>query len=213
MSQTKVYADIWNEFNDLSKIVFKKSYPKDEAFNVTCAFSISKEVSSNIKKISDELKSKFPGNYYLPKSLYHATICSITKLPKIFDHSLLNKWKEEISEVTENFPPFELEVRGINHFHNVLFAQFFSKDERLFDLNKALVEKLNLKIKRNYAPHSTIAYFNSKPDLLFKEIGARYRDYFFGKMKVNSIELVQYDLHPLVEFYEPKVVKEFALKK
>ncbi len=214
MDEYKIYQRIWKRYNNPRRAVIKtgKGFGDGYDFSITCNISIKDdEVCTKIFKIIKNLNKNFPNNYVIPKSIYHISIPKIKDVKKDFGRKILSTYTKHLTEIAKKFPPFEIDVIGLNHFHNVIFAQTFSNGI-LHKLDKEISKKLGVVEPFAYVPHIATLYFGAKPDGLFKAVEENYRDTNFGKFIVNYIELVKWDLHAPNGFYEHTYVKKFELE-
>ena len=170
-----------------------------------------KQRFKRIGVIIEELKEIAPNNLYILKDFLHVTFKEIAFLPEKFDSSVYLDYISRINKAIKKIEPFKLQVTGINNFPNVIFAQVFSKDNKLFKFHKIMEKDFpENKSKFDYVPHVTMAQFLEKPQKLFGAI-EKFNNTSFGEMIVDKIALVKCELPSKGEKFE--IIKTFELAK
>ena len=142
----------------------------------------------------------------------HVTINLINnQIPLDYDPNLIQSYVNQIKEVTNKFKPFNIKLKGLNHFNNAIFAQCYS--EEIIRLHNALIQKIGTKYKQyegiNYVPHCTIVFnYKSLPVNLYKEV-ENNRNIDLGEHKVDEIYLTIWELPPKDIIKEKITIKLF----
>jgi len=213
MSQKDIYKEIWDKFEVSDKAIINPSFPKEQAYSITINIPLPKSISSKINKIILKLKEKYPHNEFIAREKYHITLFAVGVVGENYDKHILEKVSNELNKISYFFNPFEVEIKGLNHFLSLIFVQAFSNDKKIFQLNKKISNHLNINETFPYVPHISAIFFKSNPYELFKEIEKKYRESNFGKFKVKEIELIEWDLHPKSGISSPKIIKKFRLNE
>lgn len=176
-------------------------------------FEIKNNLSRKITVISEELDKKDPGHEYLAAPILHCTVKSLGLIGKQVALNQIPQVAAKLEAIINNFPSFEVELRGINNFKVALFIQVFSRDGKLFELHNLLNEALPYSEYpqlegKEYTPHITIAYFRHRPIQLFNVMG-EYSDVHIGKMMVDKLNLVSESFQPVAK---KEIIKVFPLK-
>lgn len=208
MDEGKLYEKVWRQYRDPKKAILKEAhgFKGKYDFSITCHIPIGGGVASKISAISRKLSGEFPGNYLVPRRYYHTTVFALGNFKKGFDRNRLHRYERVLQRVAENLTPFEIEVRGLNHFNNIVFAQVFSNGA-LQGLNEEISRTLRAKETLGYVPHISTLYFGSNPARLFKEMDS-YRDFRFGSMVARRMELELWDLNAPNGLYAPSLINK-----
>jgi 2'-5' RNA ligase len=211
-TQVQKYNEIRKLFSDSDKtILYSDKYDKEKAYFIGIVIFISKDINSKILRVIENLKEIAPNNLYISKDFLHITFQEIAFLPEKFDSSIFSDYINRISKAIEKIEPFKLQIKGINHFPNVIFAQVFSKDNKLYEFHKIMEKTFpEHKSKFEYVPHLTMAHFLEHPKKLFGAI-KKFNNTNFREMIVNKIALVKCELPSKGEKFE--IIKTFELAK
>jgi 2'-5' RNA ligase len=123
-----------------------------------------------------------------------------------------------MDEVLQNEKQFDLELSGLNIFPTSVYVQVFDLENRTFNLHQKLNNKLKYIFNKdgiegeNFIPHIAILSYNSLTDQIFFDIIKKFRDHFFGILKVKNIHLVRAFPHRSSNVYE-KIHTVKLLKK
>ena len=176
--------------------------PTDTRRGITVLSYFNNSVEVNISNFLEELKIIEPEQYYYPKNELHLTILSIIscipsfKLSNIDVEAYTSIFKETIRDIGE----FKVKYRGITVSSSCILIQGFPDGKQLSHLRNSLrvnFQKANLEstIDSRYeisTAHTTavrcLAPFKSSDNLM--KMLSKYRDYNFGTLEVNSLELV-----------------------
>ncbi len=176
--------------------------PSDMRRGITVLSYFDNVVDVKISNFLTELKLIEPDQYYYPKEELHLTILSIIscitgfKLTNIDIEEYSSIFKEAIKEIG----PFNVRYKGITVSSSCILIQGFPDNKQLCRLRDSLRSsfnkaKIESTIDSRYeisTAHATavrcVAPFNNSSNLI--NILSKYRDYDFGTIEVNCLELV-----------------------
>ena len=200
-TQVQKFEKVWNDFNDPNKaVVNSNEILGNNGYSITLTVFVHGKINKELNKLINKLKKLSPEHRYSTSDELHITIKFIKYLPSKSDDLILQKYVQKVKAIIESFPHFKLEINGLNHFPNVIFAQVFSSDNQIFKLHRKLCSVLPSSFpiyeNENYTPHIAIVpQFKSNPSKLFDEI-KRYRNHSFGELNINKIELTKWKFPP-----------------
>lgn len=208
--QAERFEEIRKRFSNPEKaIVNPGKIPGEEGYAIGLSIPIKNKklegVIRKLKKISPE--HRFPS-----KGELHITVAGIKILPIKFDSSIVEEYSLIARDILNDFTPLKIKIKGLNHFPNVIFAQVFSLDGKLFELHNKLFKTLPSISPEfsgeNYIPHiAVVPQFKIIPEKLFKAI-EKYKDEDFGEFVVDKIELAKWKYPPRGE---REIMETFSL--
>jgi 2'-5' RNA ligase len=177
----------------------------DNRFGLTLIIRPDIQAKNNIQVFLDELKEIDPDQYYYPNSDIHITVMSIISCYDGFDLATISipDYVAIIEKSLAGIPDFEINFQGITASPSAIMIQGFTNSNSLNDLRNNLRTNfrssgLEESIDKRYSiqtAHSTVARFrkpiSNKEKLI--EILEKYRDFSFGKFKVEQLYLVYND--------------------
>lgn len=186
----------------------------DHRAGLTLLIRPDTQIRNKIQLFLNDLKVVEPDQYYYPDSDLHVTVLAIISCYVGFDLSgiSLPDYIELINKSITTQKCFEIEFRGITASPSCIMIQGFLNDDTLNDIRDNLRRNfkssdLQQSIDERYSlktAHSTVVrfrkQFKEKDD--FIKILENYRDYYFGTMKVNTLELVYNDWYQRKEYVE-----------
>jgi 2'-5' RNA ligase len=178
-------------------------------------------VRNNIQLFLNELKAIEPDQYYYPDSDLHVTVLAIISCYVGFDLSQISilDYIDLINKSIASKKCFEIEFRGITASPSCIMIQGFLNDDTLNEIRDNLRRNfkdsdLQQSIDTRYllqTAHSTVVrfrkQFTKKDD--FVKVLEDYRDYYFGTVAINTLELVYTDWYQRKE--KVKEVCRFAI--
>ncbi|PXY46067.1 mutarotase [Flavobacterium hydrophilum] len=204
-------SEHYNElFKTSSELILSQNYAidtkinagSDKRFGITLLVRHSEEIKANIQAFLKELKETEPEQYYYPNSDIHITVLSIISCHDGFtlDNFSMSEYVEIIEKSLVDVNEIEIDFRGVTLSPSAIMLQGFPTDNSLDVLRNKLRENfknssLTQSIDSRYTiatAHSTVMRFQQKlenPEKLI-EIIKKYRNYNFGKFKVDKMELV-----------------------
>jgi len=208
MSDLKnLYSQMWIDSIDLFKNNNCEIDPfinnqSDMRRGITLLSYLDNSVGDKISSFLDELKIIEPKQYYYPKNELHLTILSIISCIKGF--TLLNidveAYASIIKESIKDIGGFTINFKGITVSSSCIIIQGFPDSDQLNHLRNTLrgnfiKAKLKSTIDQRYklsTAHTTavrcITPFENSNELV--AVLAKYKDYDFGTLEVNLLELV-----------------------
>jgi 2'-5' RNA ligase len=111
----------------------------------------------------------------------------------------VNRVKEIIEEIKQNFSPFRIKLRGVGVFPNenyirVVWVAVKEGKDMLAMLMKEIderVSQLGFTREKEYIPHLTIFRVKFRPDEHFVKLLNELREIEIGEMEVNTIVLYE----------------------
>ena len=184
----------------------------DRRFGITLLIRPDSQTKKNIQDFLDELKQIDPDQYYYPSSDIHITVLSIISCYDGFDLetisipdyiAIIEKSLVGIQDIAINF-------QGITASPSAIMLQGFTNSNSLDNLrnnlrtnftNSGLEESIDKRYSINTA-HSTVARFRKEISDKEKLIAVleKYRNFDFGKFKVEKYHLVYNDWYQRKEF-------------
>ena len=168
----------------------------DKRMSMVLLIRINPDISNNIQNAINKLKELEPDSmYYYPPSDFHITVIDLLKGEldrKIPDN--INDYINCINECAKEIKPFEIEFDGLTASGNAVLVKGFYDNElqKFRELLRENLIKNNLKLEERYktiSSHITIARLKNKLNNPEKFISFVEQKNYFGKMKVESIEL------------------------
>lgn len=196
--------------------------PSDRRFGITLLFRPDKAVQGQILKFLDELRKIEPQQYTYPIADLHVTVLSLISCYDGFQLSEIPvpEYTRVIRESISGTEPFEVEFRGISLSPSGVLVQGFPKGNTLEKLRNNLRSNfrksgLQESIDKRYTlktAHSTVFRFRERlgNQEAFMNLMSSFRNHYFGKSTVGSLELVFNDWYLRSE--KVKLLQEFELK-
>ena len=179
--------------------------PSDNRFGITLIIRPNIQIRNRVQKFLSELKAVEPDQYYYPNSDIHVTIMSIISCYKGFDLEQISitDYVDLINKSIINHKRFEIEFNGITASPSCIMIQGFLNDSTLNEIRDNLRinfgnSNLERTIDKRYpilTAHSTVVRFRKeliRTDKFIKELDD-YKDFYFGRFLVDSLELVYND--------------------
>ncbi|UTN03858.1 mutarotase [Flavobacterium bizetiae] len=177
----------------------------DSRFGITFLIRPSEIIKANIQLFLNELKTIEPNQYYYPDSDIHITLMSIISCYDGFTLDAINvhEYIDLIQQSLVILDKIKIEFRGVTASPSAIMIQGFPTDDSLNNFRDKLREdfkksSLQQSIDSRYAistAHSTVLRFQEKlenPQKLMQVV-EKYRDYDFGELQVENLELVYND--------------------
>ena len=217
MNLKKHYGNLYTE--SIEKIVADNYHfdnqidsPLDHRFGLTLVIRPDIQTKNKIQGFLDELKEMDPDQYYYPNSDIHITAMSIISCYNGFDLSMISipNYVAIIDKSLVDIHDIEINFQGITASSSAIMIQGFPNTNSLNDLRNNLRTNfrssgLEESIDKRYSiltAHSTVARFrkpiSNKEKLI--EILEKYRDFSFGKFKVEQLYLVYNDWYQRDKF-------------
>lgn len=217
------YQKIWNSRYSISPNTKNwkpfKGWDKKDRKHLVLIISIKdKRIVKNIETIQNKL-STYNSYIRFPKGYYHITIKplgffnNLKTRPDDYNKEEVNEITKSISNTLSKEKKFEIKLKSINLFNDVVFIQINDKN-KLASINRKILSIPNVKILKrdypNFLSHCTIGTFKSKKiKELIGEI-EKFREFNFGKILVDSIQLVIAHWHN-TKYPKFELIKKFNL--
>ncbi|UJR20096.1 hypothetical protein I4U23_023230 [Adineta vaga] len=186
----------------------------DKRFGITLIIKPDEHINRQIQKFLTDLHTIEPDQYYYPSSDIHITVLPIISCHEGFDLDQLSiqDYIDLIREYLFLEGKLEIHFKGITASSSCIMIQGFPKQSSFNELRNKLktafkASSLQQDIDKRYsiqAAHATVVRFR-KPFIAkdkFLKVLENYRDYDFGTMTVNEMELVFNDW-----YLKEKIVK------
>ncbi len=220
MNQADVYKRGWNKYSRiireglispldenyvwLGKKVNERTNPPFLASVVKVDSSLWKkfqEIQADIERI-DSRQEFFHPIYF------HITLSEFGWKDQV-DY---NKIKQKMEDIVLDFSPFKLEIKGLNCFERIIYAQVFDKNRVLQSIYHRMLEEFSFLEKRfpEYIPHISIVRITSEEAKdVVDQIEHRYREVNIGEMSVDNIQIVS--VRPYLSVGRIKIEDELSL--
>ena len=184
----------------------------DNRFGLTLVIRPDFQTKNKIQGFLDELKEAQSEQYYYPNSDIHITVMSIISCYDSFDLATISilDYSTIIEKSLAKIPDFEINFQGISASPSAIMIQGFTNSNTLDDLRNNLRtnfkgSKLEQSIDNRYSiqtAHSTVVRFRRLIQDKEKLIAVleKYRDFHFGKFKVENYYLVYNDWYQREKF-------------
>lgn len=198
-----------------------KNHLEDGRLCFTLLVKIPNEFHKNISQKINELKLKFPDQFFYPVDRTHFTVIGLIQIKEklVLGKKLLNKLIPLIKNVLSNYSPFEVGLNGLNITPISVFIQGFYDENTLDTIRKDLIseikkEDLGLDLNHvssydlGYAWSTIMRFTNKNVSELLGEI-KKLRNFKFGKFTVKEIQLVTTDKY--FSEKKTKIISSFYL--
>jgi 2'-5' RNA ligase len=121
--------------------------------------------------------------------------------------------KKKITKIVSKIPPFNLEIKGVNCFERIIFAQVFDEKQILESIfTKTFEEFPDLeKYFPFYIPHiSLVRIETTEARKIIRVINEKYRDINIGEIRVEEIQIVA--ARPYLSVGRTEILKKIKLK-
>lgn len=194
----------------------------DNRFGLTLVIRVNDQITSNIQSFIDELKKIEPPQYYYPNSDIHVTVMSIVSCYEGFrlENISVPDYINVIEKSMAGINAFDIDFCGVTASSSAILIRGFPNGDELNNLrNKLRVNFKNSGLEESidkrysiFAAHITVARFSHR----IKEAGKLINiieensNRYFGKMKVEEIELVYNDWYQREE--QVKQLHKFSIE-
>ena len=104
-----------------------------------------------------------------------------------------NKVKQKMEDILLDFSPFNLEIKGLNCFERIIYAQVFDRNKVLQSIYYRMLEEFPFLEKRfpAYIPHISIVRITSEEAKdVIDRVEQKHREVNIGEMSVDNIQIV-----------------------
>jgi 2'-5' RNA ligase len=158
---------------------------------------LSIELQSSAAKVQDDLKRTDPRHIYHPARSLHVTIKPIGLIGIQVEEGDLRAVIRGFRRVASEFESFDLTLKGLDAFPDVVYARVDEGRDQIIELNKKLAESVKGVAAQGrhegdeMIPHVTLATFTA-PDVdgLLAEVRRR-ESQFIGKMSLDRVKIVK----------------------
>ena len=167
----------------------RKLYDKTNPPFLASIVKVSHSLCENLQQIQAVFDRIDHRHTYFHPIFFHITL-------KEFgweDQVEIKELKERMTKVTSSFSPFDIEIKGINCFERIIFAQVFDKNQFLESIfNKIFEEFPHLeKYFPFYLPHISLARIETtEARNIIHVITDKYRKVKIGTLRVDEIQIV-----------------------
>jgi 2'-5' RNA ligase len=191
----------------------------DNRRGITLLIRPDDQTKKNIQAFLDELKQIDPAQYYYPASDIHITVLSIISCYKDFDLASISlpDYVKIIEKSLIGIQDTAINFQGITASSAAIMLQGFTTTTSLNDLRNNLrtnftASALEQSIDQRYSiqtAHATVVRFRKEISHKEKLIETleKYRDFDFGKFKIDTYHLVSNDWYQRQQFV--KALHEF----
>jgi 2'-5' RNA ligase len=201
----KIVTDTYQIDNQIDSLT-------DNRFGITLLIRPDSQTKKNIQGFLDELKQIDPEQYYYPNSDIHITVLSIISCYDGFDLATISipDYIAIIEKSLIGIQDIAINFQGVTASPSAIMLQGFTNSDSLDDLrnnlrtnftNSGLEESIDKRYSINTA-HSTVARFRKEISDKEKLIAVleKYRNFDFGKFKVEKYHLVYNDWYQRKQF-------------
>ena len=168
---------------------------KKQICSITLNLFTNTTINKKLASVSKKLKKADSKQELYPEKSYHCTIKGIANFYGKPNKKIILDYIKKIDLVIDKIKPFEIEVKNVSNFPNVVIAKVNSKNKRLQKYHNLFCEILPGQYpkfeQKNYIPHITMIHIVSDPEKILATL-KEYKNQVFGKMIVNEIQLVSY---------------------
>lgn len=215
------YEEIWeNRYNLIPNTKNWKPFSgwkndEDKKHLVLIVLIKDPEVTKKFEDVQNEL-CKHKSYIRFPKENYHITLKPIGYLNEVksnqddYSEIELNEIITELTNIFSNQEKIEVKLNSLNLFKDVVFIQvddndIFSKiNKKILNIPKIIPLKRDYP---NFLPHISMGTFKSDSISNLIKSTERYRNYYFGKIVVDEIQLA------IAHWYKTKYLKFEVIKK
>jgi 2'-5' RNA ligase len=219
-SQIDIYEKIWKKFRTIITEGKVQPLNKDLVYMGKKFFAESNSplivviapVSPNLWPEIQQIQAKFERIDSRQQSFhpiyFHITLIEFGWEDQINLKDMTVKVKELLSEIS----PFKLEIRGLNCFEYMIYAQVFDEEQVLLRIYELMYNRFPLIPKRFpvFIPHISITEIKTnEAKSLIEKIEQQYRETDIGTMIVEEIQIVA--ARPYLTVGALEVIERFTL--
>ena len=168
---------------------------KKQICSITVNLFTSTTINKKLATVSKKLKKSDLMQEMYPERSYHCTIKGIANFQGKPNKKIISDYIKKVDLIINKIKSFEIEVKGVSNFPNVVVAKVNSKNKKLQKYHNLLCKILPGQFPKfemeNYIPHITMMHIVSDPKKILAA-AKEYKNQVFGKMVVNEIQLVSY---------------------
>ena len=117
--------------------------------------------------IQNQLRSVDTRQLYSNPATFHVPVKGLGYLEEELDRNKYEMVLQKISNITSDFSPFEVSIKGVGAFPTAVYAKV-ADDGRFKEINEKILEELGDEVEKSrfdageFVPHVTLATFNTK---------------------------------------------------
>lgn len=200
-TQEELFEKNWEYYNEImledrvplfdDSVIYsgRKLYNKNNPPFLASIVKVSRSLCENLQQIQAVFDRIDNRHTYFHPIYFHITL-------KEFgweDQVEIKEIGKKMTRIANSFSPFDIEIRGINCFERIIFAQVFDESQNLESIfNKIFEEFPHLeKYFPFYMPHiSLVRIETTEARNLIHIITEEYRNVEIGTMRVENIQIV-----------------------
>lgn len=179
--------------------------PHDQRFGLTLIIRPGQTIYAQIKVFLHDLSAIEPHQYYYPGTDMHVTVMPIITCYTGFEMAqiALEGYVDTIQASLEELAPFQLEFNGVTASPSCVMVQGFFGNNTLNKLRENLRKKFHRSLLTHsldvrytiQTAHMTVTRFRHQltQKQAFLQMLDKYREYDFGTITVETLELVYND--------------------
>ena len=167
----------------------RKLYDRNNPPFIASIVNVSHSLWKNLQQIQAAFDRIDSRHTYFHPIYFHITLKEFGWEDQVEIQDII----EKMTKIAGNFSPFDLEIRGINCFERIIFAQVFDTKQYLESIfNKIFEEYPHLeKYFPFYIPHISLARIETtEARNIIREINKKYKNVKIGSMRVDEIQIV-----------------------
>lgn len=176
-------------FEDSVIYMGRKLYEKSNPPFIAAGVNISNSLWKNLQEIQAVFNRVDYRQTYFHPIYFHVTLKEFGWEDKVDIQEIIKKMKK----ITKGYSSFNIDIRGINCFERVVFAQVFDTGQYLESILNRIFEEFPYleKYFPFYLPHiSLVRIETTEARNIIRLINERYRDIEIGAMNVDEIQVV-----------------------
>ncbi len=161
-TQKQKFVENWNKNHALFG---QKTWDKDIDFIYYIEFPLPMEVSEKLLEEAQNFfaKIELEKSFLLAPTELHLTITLPGRLGTHFQKNDISFMKKTLENITKDMRKIPLEIKALNVFPEVVFAEIYDPTDRLQQLHETLCNEIPFSQHpefryQNYLPHISLAY-------------------------------------------------------
>ena len=201
MNQAEVYRRNWNKYSRIIREglishlddnyiwLGKKVHDRTNPPFLASIVKVDSNLWKNIQEIQANIERIDSRQEFFHPTYFHITLSEFGWKDQV-DY---NKIKRKMEDIFLDFSPFNLEIKGLNCFERIIYAQVFDKKQVLRSIYYRMLEEFPFLEKRfpEYIPHISIVRINTEEAKdVIDQVEHKYREVSIGEMLVDNIQIV-----------------------
>jgi len=215
--QADLYERTWEKYSKIikeGKVTPLKEdlpfYSKDNPRFIAAIVPVSSKLWKEIQQIQADFERIDPRQHFYHPIYFHITLNELGGEDQINLKEINSKMREILADIN----PFKLEIKGLNCFNYMIYAQVFDEEEIIFMIDELMHKQFSfLKPRiRKKIPHISITEIKTNEARnLIETIEKKYREIEIGEMHVDEIHIV--GVRPYLNVGAFEVIERFSLIK